>query len=36
MDHQVVGWKQRFLNYAKSMHYLEDTLQISDPESDFN
>ncbi len=36
MDHQVVCWGQRFLNDTKSMHYLEDTLQNSDPESDFN
>ena len=32
MDNQDVRWEQRFQNYTKSMHYLEDALQIPDPE----
>lgn len=32
MDNQDVRWEQRFLNYTKSMHYLEDALQIPDPD----
>ena len=32
MDNQDVRWEQRFLNYTKSMRYLEDALQIPDPD----
>ncbi len=32
MDNQDVRWEQRFLNYTKSMRYLEDAFQIPDPD----
>ena len=32
MENQIVRWEQRFHNFTKSMHYLEDALQIPDPD----
>jgi len=32
MDNQDVRWKQRFQNFTKSMHYLEQALEIPNPD----
>jgi len=32
MDNLDVRWEQRFQNFTKSMHYLEDALQIPEPD----
>ena len=32
MDNQDIRWEQRFQNFTKSMRYLEDALQIFDPD----
>ena len=32
MDNQDVRWEQRFQNFTKSMHYLENALQIQNPD----
>ena len=32
MDNQDVRWKQRFQNFTKSMHYLEQALKIPNPD----
>ena len=32
MDNQDVRWEQRFQNFTKSMRYLEDALQIPNPD----
>jgi nucleotidyltransferase substrate binding protein (TIGR01987 family) len=32
MDNQDIRWKQRFQNFTKSMRFLENALQIPDPD----
>ena len=32
MDHQDVRWEQRFQNFSKAMQYLENALQIPQPD----
>ena len=32
MENQDVHWEQRFQNFTKSMHHLENALQIPDPD----
>ena len=32
MENQDIRWKQRFQNFSKSMHHLENALQIPNPD----
>jgi len=32
MDEQDIRWKQRFKNFKKSLHFLEQAIQIADPD----
>ena len=32
MENPVVRWKQRFINFSKSMNYLEQALTIQSPD----